>query len=102
MDWDDCVVGRSEELPEGSRKTVRVGEEEIALFRLEGVLYAVDNACPHRGGPLGEGDLQGHVIHCPLHAWPFDLRTGLCPTNPNARVRIFTLREVNGELWVSR
>lgn len=99
---DECVVGRAEELPEGARKTVQVGDDEIALFNVGGCLYAVENRCPHRGGPLGEGDLQGHVLYCPLHAWSFDLRTGICTLFPNARVRIFKVRAENGELRVAR
>ncbi len=99
---EDCAVARTEELPEGSRKTVKLGEDEIALFNVGGNIYAVDNLCPHRGGPLGEGDLRGAVVYCPLHAWPFDLRTGVCPENPNARIRIFKVRVENGEIRVAR
>jgi nitrite reductase (NADH) small subunit len=102
METEDCPVAREEELPEGARKTVKVGEEEVALFNVAGTLCAIANLCPHRGGLLGEGDLQGFILYCPLHAWAFDLRTGLCPSNPNARVRIFKVRLENGEIRVAR
>ena len=55
----------------------------------------------YRGGPLGEGDLQGFVLHCPLHAWPFDLRTGRCTLFSEARVRVFDVREENGRILVA-
>lgn len=102
MDGQDFEVCRADELPEGARRTVRLGDEEIALFNVGGNIYALENHCPHRGGPLGEGDLQGHVVHCPLHAWPFDLRTGVCTQFPNARVRIFKVRVENGAVRVTR
>lgn len=49
---------------------------EIALFKTEGNIYALENACPHMGGPLGEGCLEKTVVTCPWHGWSFDVRTG--------------------------
>jgi nitrite reductase (NADH) small subunit len=69
-------VATSDEMPPGSRKTVFVGDREVALFNVAGTLYAIENTCPHQGGPLGEGWLEGTVVTCPWHAWCFDLRTG--------------------------
>ena len=51
---------------------------EIAVFRVEGNVYAVANACPHEGNPLIEGDLVGGNLTCAYHAWTFDLATGSC------------------------
>ncbi|MCP3142558.1 Rieske (2Fe-2S) protein [Pyxidicoccus xibeiensis] len=78
------------------RAVVQVGDRRVALVMVEGRLHALEDACPHRGGPLSEGDLAGHLLHCPLHAWPFDVRTGACPRNPGARVHIYEVR-VEGE-----
>lgn len=89
------------ELPPGARKTVQVGPDEVAIFNVAGQLYAIHNLCPHRGGPLGEGDLDGFVLHCPLHAWPFDLRTGQCTLFSEARVRVFEVRVENGRVLVA-
>jgi len=44
----------------------------LAVFNVDGVYYAIDNTCSHRGGPLGEGDLEGTVVACPWHAWRWD------------------------------
>ncbi|MMZ60204.1 Assimilatory nitrite reductase [NAD(P)H] small subunit [compost metagenome] len=60
----------------GSR-TFTVGDKEIALFRLsDGSVHAVENRCPHKGGRLSEGMVCGSNVHCPLHDWKIDLRSG--------------------------
>lgn len=66
------------EIPLGKSKVVYLDDErEIALFHLaEGSFYALNNLCPHREGPLGEGKLDGAIITCPWHGWEFDVRTG--------------------------
>jgi nitrite reductase/ring-hydroxylating ferredoxin subunit len=75
------VVGRVEDLPVGSRKTVELpNEREIALYNIDGEFYATDNSCPHKGAPLSEGILCDRVIECDWHGWQFDLRSGECLT----------------------
>ncbi|MEF3303970.1 nitrite reductase small subunit NirD [Paenibacillus sp. GYB003] len=60
----------------GSRK-IRLGETEIAVFRLsDGQVLAVENRCPHKGGQLSEGMVCGTTVHCPLHDWKIDLASG--------------------------
>ncbi|HVY68969.1 MAG TPA: Rieske (2Fe-2S) protein, partial [Verrucomicrobiae bacterium] len=59
-------------LPPGAGRTVHVRGKEFALYNVEGTFYAVDDACPHRGAPLGAGCLQNGRIFCPLHGWEFD------------------------------
>jgi nitrite reductase (NADH) small subunit len=68
-----CAEG---DVAPGTGKTLTVGDKEIAVFNVDGAYYAVDNTCPHRGGPLGEGELDGCAVTCPWHAWTFDLKTG--------------------------
>jgi nitrite reductase (NADH) small subunit len=65
-------------LPKEGSGTILVLEngQEIALFCLEGQFYAIDNICPHEGGPLGNGELEGAVVTCPWHGWQFDIKTG--------------------------
>jgi nitrite reductase (NADH) small subunit len=55
---------------------------EIALFNVDGKIYALDNSCPHMGGPLGEGELKGCIVTCPWHGWQFDVKTGACLNMP--------------------
>lgn len=97
--WLDA--GPLETLPPGTRRTVRAGRDEVVLLNVDGELYAVDNRCPHRGGLLCEGDLAGHVLHCPLHAWPFDVRTGQCTVFEAARIRSFKVRVRDGRVEIA-
>lgn len=77
---DDYVyVGTLEQIPPGRPTTRTVGDRRIALCRTSTGVYALDNTCPHRGGPLGEGDLIGDELICPWHLWAFDVHTGNCP-----------------------
>ena len=92
-----CCV---DEIPEGTGRMVEVAGECLALFRSGAVVVAVDSECPHRGGALSGGSLHGGAIHCPLHAWPFDARSGLCLDEPGVRVRTFAVEVRGTEVWV--
>lgn len=71
------------EIPEGGAIEVfTLDGREIALFKVQGQIYALDNRCPHMGGPLGEGELTGCMITCPWHGWQFDVRNGACENMP--------------------
>ena len=74
-------VARVSEFPEGSARTVTVGGQAVALFHTRDGFFATEARCPHRGGPLAEGDVIGGEIVCPWHLWGFDLRTGICEGN---------------------
>ncbi len=75
MDEFYKVAKLSEVLP-GQPKIVMVHNRPIALFNVEGTLYAIHNSCPHEGGPLIEGRLKGYVVACPWHDLAFDIRSG--------------------------
>lgn len=64
------------EIPPGSAKEVMADDQVVALFNVDGALYAMDGVCPHAGGPLGEGTLRGTVVTCPWHGWQFDVANG--------------------------
>ena len=87
-------------LPEGGRAVVEAGAWKVAVARVEGRVWAIDNVCPHRGGDLGMGDLQGHHLYCPQHAWCFDVRTGEGFFPQGIRVRRFEVEERDGGIWV--
>jgi nitrite reductase (NADH) small subunit len=82
-------VAKVADLKPGEGKTVIVGDREVALFNVSGKFHAIDNTCPHRGGPLGEGTLDGNVVTCPWHGWRFDVCTGASPVVPTAKVERF-------------
>lgn len=72
------VLGH-DELPEGRAVTVLAGRRSIAMTRTDGELAALDNRCPHQGGPLGEGTIEGGFLRCPWHGWDFCAKTGRPP-----------------------
>ena len=80
---------RIDELAPGEGKLVEVNQKRIALFNVGGRYYALDDVCPHRGGPLSEGELEGAAVVCPWHGAIFDLATGNV-TRPPAMARIAT------------
>jgi nitrite reductase/ring-hydroxylating ferredoxin subunit len=96
------VVAAVEALPPGAAVSRRVGPDtEVAVFNVDGELYAVDGACPHRGGPLAEGVVRDGVVTCPLHWYRFDVRTGEHVGNgPRLRVACHPLRVVGGMVEV--
>jgi NAD(P)H-dependent nitrite reductase small subunit len=73
---------RADDLPPGTAKEVVAGDRVIALFNVDGTFYALDGVCPHQGGPLGQGLVEGCVVTCPWHGWQFDVRTGQHQINP--------------------
>ena len=85
------VAGVGEIAP-GTGKTVEAGGREIAVFNVAGQFYAIDNACKHRGGPLGEGELDGTTVTCPLHAWTYDVTNGECFDDPSCAVDRFAVK----------
>jgi nitrite reductase (NADH) small subunit len=88
-------------LLEGEGKRVQLGDRAIALVRVDGVAHAIDDLCPHRGGSLGLGDLHGHHLYCPQHAWCFDVRTGEGFFPKGVRVQRFEVAERDGGIYVS-
>jgi nitrite reductase (NADH) small subunit len=82
-------VADVEEVPAGAARVVDIQGRTLALCNVEGTLYAIDNVCPHRGGPLGEGDLDGRVLTCPWHAWRWDVTSGANVNNPALKVACF-------------
>jgi nitrite reductase/ring-hydroxylating ferredoxin subunit len=74
-------AGLIDEFPPGRVAAIETPSgDEVALYNVNGELYATENFCPHRGAPLTEGFLCGHVIECGLHGWQFDVRSGKCLT----------------------
>jgi nitrite reductase (NADH) small subunit len=89
---DFIDVANVSELPAGRVKGVVIGERRIALCHTTAGIFATDNTCPHRGGPLSEGDIIGNEIVCPWHLWGFDVATGHCTGNPDISVATHEVR----------
>jgi nitrite reductase/ring-hydroxylating ferredoxin subunit len=77
-----------------------VGGRPVALFNVDGTFYALSNVCIHRGGPLGQGLLEGQVVMCPWHAWTFDVATGHSTVNPELRVDRYEVKVEDGQVLV--
>ena len=94
-------VATLSELGAGSCKVVEGGGKTIALFNVDGQIYALDNTCLHRGGPLGEGTLNGEVVTCPWHLWEYNVRTGEKLGNPAVRVEAYPVQVEGSEIKVA-
>lgn len=94
-------VGPRDDVPAGGARGYAVGRYEVAVFDVDGVLYAIENSCPHQGGPLADGWLEGSVITCPWHGWCFDVRTGKMTLGEYARVPRFDVQVRGRDLYVS-
>jgi len=94
-------VCASSDVPEKGKHVVAIGALSIALVRVGGRVYGVDNHCPHRDGELGHGDLDGFHLFCPLHAWVFDVRDGRGFFPKGAEVACFEVKEEGGRVLVA-
>ncbi len=89
-------AARKDEIPVGSIREFQVNGKTVALANVGGQFYAINNTCLHRGGPLGQGELQGKVVTCPWHGWQYDVTTGKVSMNPSVGVDCYGI-ELRGE-----
>jgi nitrite reductase/ring-hydroxylating ferredoxin subunit len=78
-------VATLRELPPGTGRQVQVEGRPVAIFNVGGRVHAIDGACSHRGGPLGDGELNGSVVTCPWHGARFEVTTGVVLSPPAPR-----------------
>jgi nitrite reductase/ring-hydroxylating ferredoxin subunit len=90
------AVAKLTDLDAGLCRAVQAGDKAIALFNVSGTIYALDNVCLHRGGPLGEGFLEDKVITCPWHMWEYDVCTGERLGNPGVKVCAYPV-QIDGD-----
>ena len=93
-------VAEVSDLSPGEGKVVNASGREIALFNVDGAFYAIGNTCVHRGGPLGEGALEGDVVTCNWHGWKYDVKSGVSPVNPAAKVPCFKVQVQGSDIFV--
>ena len=75
-------------------------DPRIGLVTVTGTITAMDNVCLHRGGPLGQGLIDKGKVVCPWHGWAWDPRTGEAAHAPAAKLAVYPLKMVNGEVWI--
>lgn len=93
-------VCSSDALPEGGSVEILDGTEIIAVFRHQGVLYAIDGVCMHQGGPLAKGKLMDGTVTCPWHGWQYDLKTGCNATTCKPMLTAYGVQEGDGVIEV--
>jgi 3-phenylpropionate/trans-cinnamate dioxygenase ferredoxin subunit len=94
-------VATVDEIQPGQAKQVTVNGRLVAVFNVAGTLYAIEDTCPHRGGPLFEGEVEGTEVVCPWHGARFELTTGTHLSPPASRdVACFKVQVVGNEIQV--
>lgn len=94
-------VASVSDLKPGQGKVVTANGEEIALFNVGGKFFAINNTCKHRGGPLGEGELEDKIVTCPWHGWQYDVETGDCKTMPGMHVQQYQVKIEGNDVLVN-
>ncbi len=93
-------VMKCADLEIGKSAIIEVGDKEIALFNYKGNFYAIDNTCPHRGSPLGEGRVEEGILICPNHEWRFELKSGWCPQNPELSTEVYPIKVSDEKIYI--
>jgi nitrite reductase (NADH) small subunit len=93
-------VAAVDALPAGECGEYVAGDRIVALFNVEGKFYALDGICPHQGGPLGKGFLDGCIVTCPWHGFQFDVTTGQHQTSKSLVHPSFPVKVEDGGVWV--
>lgn len=99
MAWVD--IGALKDIPQRGSRVVKTHLGCVALFRTEDdAVFALENSCPHKKGPLSEGIVHGHAVTCPLHNWVISLETGLVQGPDEGSVATFPVRVEDGRLML--
>ena len=93
-------AAKKNEIADGKGLVVNPEGQGIALFNIAGNFFAIENTCKHRGGPLGEGGLEGNTVTCPLHGWEYDVTTGACLTNPAVKQKTYTVKVEDEDILI--
>lgn len=94
------VMDVSELPPAGEAREAACGDRLICIANSGGELSAMDNVCPHRGGPLGQGIVEDGKLICPWHAWAFDVKTGAAAHTPQAGVDVYEIKVAGDDVLV--
>jgi nitrite reductase (NADH) small subunit len=94
---DFVKVGHKADLPPpGEAREFALGDKVVCVANIDGTLSAMDNVCLHRGGPLGQGVVEGDKIVCPWHGWIWDPKTGEAAHSPTTKIAVYRIR-VDGD-----
>ena len=93
-------VAKTKDIEEGKAQIVELNNRQMALFKLQGAFCAIQNNCPHRGGPLGEGEVENGQVTCPWHGWTFDLKSGECISVPGVIQKTFPVKTEGDDILI--
>jgi nitrite reductase (NADH) small subunit len=94
------IAAKSDLPASGEAKEFACGDKMICIANVDGTLSAMDNVCLHRGGPLGQGMVDGGKVICPWHGWEYDPRTGEASHNPAAKVAVYPVKVEGNDVMV--
>jgi nitrite reductase/ring-hydroxylating ferredoxin subunit len=94
-------VAQLDQIPPGTSSFVQVGDKNIALFNVNGSIYAIDDACAHAGSSLAQGKFNGKTVTCRAHGWRYDVTTGQVTTVPDFGVASYPVQVVEGKIMVA-
>ena len=94
-------VARLDELPSGRGTVVTIADKDVALFNVDGTIYATENACLHQGQSLGTSPLDGCVVTCRAHGWRYNVTTGQTLHVPDYGVQTYPVKVVDGKILIA-
>lgn len=89
-----------DDVPPGTGRECVAGDRIVAVFNVEGTIFAMDGICPHAGGPLANGELQGCIVTCPWHGWQFDVSSGRHTLTPRIQQTHFPVTTDGEDLFI--
>ena len=92
------TIGRVSDIPAGGVAVVTIRNRDIAVFNVDGKLFAIDDTCPHQGASLSGGAVEDGCVTCPLHAWRFRLSDGAWADSPRVKIGSYPVHIVGDEL----
>lgn len=97
--WLD--IGALEDIPRQGARLLKTAKGCVAVFRAaDDHVFALDDRCPHKGGPLSEGIVHGHSVTCPLHNWVFDMNSGAAQGADEGAVGTYGVRVDQGRVLI--
>ena len=97
---DFIKAAKQQDIEEGKGVVADCQGKPVAIFRVEGQFYAIQNTCPHRGGPLGEGECEGTVVTCPWHGLRIDVSSGVCADNDKVKIPHYNVKLQDDDVLV--
>ncbi len=93
-------ASRKDEIPPGTIREFQLDGKNVAIANVDGKFHCINNICLHRGGPLGQGEMEGDCVVCPWHGWTYDVTTGKLQSNPAIGVDTYPLEFHGDDIFV--